>query len=74
MDNPTLTNCPICGAPRRMVSNDTWFFVMSAGSATLVCSRQCLIAFVNALPEKTVPPIARLKHGGCHVITPHRRE
>jgi hypothetical protein len=74
MDKPPLTCCPICGAPRPAVSNDTWFFVATPQGASVVCSRLCLLKFVQALPEKELPPVVRLKQGTHHVIMPHRRE
>lgn len=74
MDCPVLTHCPICGASRKAVSNDTWFFVASPGGAAVVCSRACLIEFITALEQKEAPPVARLKQGTCHVILPHRRD
>jgi len=51
-----------------------WFFVMTSNGGAMICSRKCLVKFVNALPEQEVPPIATLKNGLCKVVVPHRRE
>jgi hypothetical protein len=66
--------CPICKSQRGTTDVDMWFFVMTSNGGAMICSRKCLVKFVNALPEQEVPPIATLKNGLCKVVVPHRRE
>lgn len=68
-----IARCAVCEAPRTCSTEDTWFFVTTPKGPCHVCSRDCLVKFVQALPEDK-PPLARLKHSGCHVLLPHRRE
>ena len=68
----TLRKCAICGAMKDLVSNDTWFFVGGPSASKVLCGRDCLVQFINSLPEDP-PPLARLKQGGCHVIIPGRK-
>jgi hypothetical protein len=69
-----IARCAVCEAPRTVaIVADTWFFVGGPNACKHVCSRECLVKFVQSLPEQK-PPVARLKYDGYHVIHPHRRE
>ncbi len=69
-----IARCAVCSAPRTCSTKDTWFFIGGPNAYKHVCSRECLVKFVQSLPDRAVPPLARLDRDGCHVITPHRRE
>ena len=66
--------CPVCQVIRLSGIPETWFFVGSSEACEYICSRECLVKYVNALPQKELPPLAKVNEGGCHVIHPHRRE
>jgi hypothetical protein len=70
MDKPIIIAiCAVCGAPRTCSTEDTWFFMGGPKACKHVCGRSCLVKFIEALPEDK-QPLARLKQGTCHVITP----
>jgi hypothetical protein len=65
-----LRKCAICGAEKDLVNEETWFFIGGPSASKVLCSRECLIQFINSLPEEQPPSLLRLKHGSCHVIIP----
>jgi hypothetical protein len=72
MDGSAPTQCAICGAARSAGSPDTWFFVAWPSGSKYLCSRACLVKWVN--DNGPTSSLTRLKTGGYHIITPHRRE
>ena len=68
-----IASCAICGAPRKLSTDDTWFFIGGQKACRHVCSRECLVKFVQALPADK-PPIAKVKYDGYHIVTPQRRD
>ena len=69
-----LARCPICNAERTLETADTWWFVATPKGPMQTCSRECLLKLLQSLPSEKGTPLAVLKQGGCHVITPRRRE
>ena len=65
--------CPICQVLHLEAVPETWFFVGSPEACEYLCSRECLVKYVAALAQKELPPLAKVKSGGCHVIA-HRRD
>ena len=70
MSQPGQKQCPVCQAPLIPQDLDTWFFVGSPEDCRYLCSRECLVKYVNALPESTIPRLGKIKVLHCPLASP----
>ena len=67
------TACAVCGEVKPLAATiDTWFFVAGPTGSQHLCSRECLVRWVEG--KGRADSLTRLKNGGYHIIRPHRRE